>query len=154
MNFSRTVGNIPARRREGWLIPWIGRSRTSVQPPSPLSPPPSVPLFGRGGPRWSCAASWSIPHVLGLVWHDFQCSFWQCGSCVQDSRPWCRSSAGSLSRFPKTKLSWPVWSPKWECVGGRPARRLSALLSLFRATASPFSRRTCFAPFPVVVGEM
>eukprot|EP00963_Diacronema_lutheri_P011183 scaffold1332_cov319-Pavlova_lutheri.AAC.1 len=60
-----------------------------------------MPLFARVSPRGSRAASWSIPHVLGLPQHDFRCSF----------RP-----------------IWAVWDHRWECVGGRPSRRLSALL--------------------------
>eukprot|EP00963_Diacronema_lutheri_P000206 scaffold7_cov414-Pavlova_lutheri.AAC.30 len=81
-----------------------------------------MPLFGRVSPRGSRAASWSIPHVLGLPQHDFRCSFRWCGSRVQDSRPGHRTRAGSLSRLLKPRPIWAVWDHRWECVGGRPSR--------------------------------
>jgi len=87
-----------------------------------------MPLFSRVSPRGSRAASWSIPHVLGLSQHDLLFSFRWCESLVQDSRPWHRTRAGSLSRLLKTRPCWVVWDHKWESVGGRPSCRLSALL--------------------------
>eukprot|EP00963_Diacronema_lutheri_P010271 scaffold995_cov358-Pavlova_lutheri.AAC.18 len=87
-----------------------------------------MPLFSRVSPRGSRAAPWSIPHVLGLSQHDLLFSFRWCEPHVQDSRPWHRTRAGSLSRLSKTRPCWVVWDHKWECVGGRLSRRLSALL--------------------------
>eukprot|EP00963_Diacronema_lutheri_P004181 scaffold316_cov352-Pavlova_lutheri.AAC.45 len=96
----------PSSFRDGYdpsLTPFertIDRSHRSIYPPSapfkegshPIHPDrrgpyTPMPLFGRVSPRGSRAASWSIPHVLGLPQHDFRCSFRWCGSRVQDSRP-------------------------------------------------------------------
>eukprot|EP00963_Diacronema_lutheri_P004116 scaffold312_cov409-Pavlova_lutheri.AAC.17 len=55
-------------------------------------------------PRGSRAASWTIPHVFGLVQRDFRCSICLYGSLVRDSCSKHRIRARLLSRLLKTRL--------------------------------------------------